>query len=547
MRAIGIDFGTTNCSATICHDGYLESIPLEDGRFILPSTICITREQEIFFGHEGIQLYLSLVGGTPIRYKFTDLREFTSYAFEEQLQDPIIHSGNPMVIVSSAGADEDLDTPARLFQSLKTGLRDPSFNGTTVYGRYYAIEELIALVLRHVRACAESYLGESVDATVIGRPVSYAPVEDSRRNGADIINRTAHERMLVAARLAGFSHAGLVREPVAAARHLAKTLPRNSHLLVFDFGGGTLDLALARVVDDHAPAIIATHGVHVGGDDLDSAIMGHSVLRYFGKDTTIGRKNLPFPENLLEPLLHWQTMPLLATPAHAAHIARTKRQSNAPHALANLQTLVRQGLGFRLFQLVEAAKIKLSDEQSALISMCDCGLCIHEEVTRRAFVDAIARHLATIDHALARLLEKAEMAPQDVDVVLMTGGSSLVPVVQQSIGRLFPTASVSVTDPFTSISAGLGIVAEQDDICVPLEGVVAKATEARKKAEEITIGARVTFRRGRQTVEGLVVRRAAGRLHDAILVIEFWDEEIKQFVSTMRHETKVARADRVSD
>lgn len=244
---------------------------------------------------------------------------------------------------------------------------------------------------------------------------------------------------------------------------------------------------------------------------------------------------------MLAPLLHWQTIPILARPATAAHIAAIKRQSNAPRTVENLQTLTRQGLGFRLFQAIEAAKIQLSAEPRTRIVLSKAGLHIDEPVTRGNFVAAIADHLVAIEHGIDAVLETARLPRDAVDLVLLTGGSSLVPVVQGRVRALFGPERVRMADPFTSIVAGLAIVAAEDDILTPVHDVVPGATRARLAAEAVTIGETVAFRRGHQTVEGLVVRRAGGTVHDAVLVIEYWDAEIEQFVSTMRHETKVRR------
>ncbi len=541
MFTIGIDFGTTNCSAALYREDQLQLIPLEDGAPILPSTICITKDHQVRFGRQAIEFYLEVTRNTSIRYKFTDLRALTSVFDAEMQENPLIESESGLVIVSDVGEEEDLDRPARLFQSLKTGLRDPNFHGTTIYGRYYALEELIALVLARIRERAESFLGQAVRAAVIGRPVSYAPTDHPSSLTAEEIDQTAHERMLAAARIAGFTHAALEFEPVAAARHLQRSLPMGSRALVFDFGGGTLDLALEHIRPEASSEIIATHGILLGGDDFDSAIMRHSLLKHFGAGTTLGSKELPFPPNLLAPLLHWQSIPMLATPASMARIAAIRRQSNAPQTVENLQILIRQGLGFHLFQKIEAAKIGLSAVAEADVSLHESGLDIDERITRAAFVEAISDHLVEIERGLRAILEKARLAPEEVDMVLMTGGSSLVPVVQATIRRLFGANKVQPADPFTSIVAGLGIVAAEDDIVQPVTDVISEATAARLRAEAVTIGETVAFTRGHQTVEGVVVRRAGGRLHDATLVIEFWDDEIGEFVSTMRHETKVKR------
>ncbi|MFH1086497.1 MAG: Hsp70 family protein [Chloroflexota bacterium] len=538
MLSIGIDLGTTNTSAAYCGASEGVLIPLEGGETVMPSTLCFEPDATVHYGREAIQLYLSRMGRTPIRYKLTDLRALTS-VFEDELQGEFVDPEHGLVIVSSLGGEDAPDLPARLFQSLKSALRDPSFHGATVFGRYHAIEELLALVLRRVREHASAYLGAAVEAAAIGRPVTYAPSVLPAGLSAEHIDRVASERMLVAARLAGFTHAALELEPVAAARRLRRMVLGEGPALVFDFGGGTLDLALVRAAGEARPEILATRGLRLGGDDLDSAIMEHGLLKHFGAGSTVGPKHLPFPPNLIEPLLHWQTIALLAMPATAARIAAIKRPSNAPACVERLQTLVREGLGFRLFQLIEAAKIELSGQPTSAIVLRHRGLEIAERLTRGQFVAAITPHLGSIERALGALLATADLPAEAVGTVLMTGGSSLVPIVQATVRRIFPGARVQVADPFTSIAAGLSIMAAQDDVCQPLDHVTSAATSERIRAEAVAIGQRVRFVRGDQAVEGLVVGRAGGSLHDAFLVIEFWDAEIEEFVSTIRHETKV--------
>jgi len=539
MLTIGIDFGTTNCSAAVSRAGQVELIPLEDGSTILPSTICITRDGEVLVGRKAIVRFLELTRHATIRYRFTDLRRLTS-VFSDDLDEPVVRSDDSLVVVSTAGEEEDLDRPARLFQSLKTGLRDPSFQGTTVYDTYYAMEDLIAIVLRHIRCSAEAYLGKPVRAAVIGRPVSYVGPEDMVVD-PETVDETAHERMLAAARIAGFEQAALLLEPAAAARHLRASHEPWRHALVFDFGGGTLDLAVARAISETEQEIVAAHGVPLGGDDFDSTIMQRFLLGFFGAGTTFGPKHLPFPPSMLEPLLHWQTIPQLTMPANAARLAALVRESDAPLAMRNLQALIRKGLGFRLFQEIERAKIELSDEDQTIVRLSDLDLEIERRISRAEFSRALVDHLSTIEVAIRAVLQEARLEPSQIDRVMMTGGSSLVPVVQATVRRVFAGARVRVADPFTSIAAGLGIAAAEDDLCRPVTDVFSRATQERIRAEAVTIGETVAFKRGSQTVEGVVVRRAGGRLHDAVLVIEFWDPDSEAFVSTMRHETKVTR------
>ena len=536
MLAVGIDFGTTNSSAAILRGGRIELVPLEDGDAILPSTVCITQEHEVLFGRQAINHYLEIAGQIPIRYTFTDVA-LNSEALSRNARKDIWEAGGSVVATL---ADDDEGRPARLFQSLKTALRDPSFGGTVVFGRYYSVEDLIALVLGHIRERVEAYVGKPFEAALIGRPVSYAPRDMASDQSVEEINRIAEQRMLAAAKLAGFQRGALMVEPVAASWHLRSLLSEGDRALVFDFGGGTLDITLAEISLGQ-PKIWAAQGCPLGGDDFDSAIMDHSLLSHFGKGTTLGDKELPFPPHLLAPLMHWQTMHLLASPANAARLARVRRTSNSPQAADNLQILVRQGLGFHLFRSIEGAKIALTEHQRARIRLQRSGLDIDTEVSRAEFVHAISNELGLIDQVVRRTLESTDMGPADVDAVLMTGGSSLVPVVQATMRRVFGD-NVRVADPFTSISAGLALAADAEpEALQPLVDQVPEATARRLAAENVTLGEKVQFTLGSRDLEGVVVRRAQDRMHDATLIIEYWDPEIEAFVSTLKHETKVRR------
>src|SRR5262249_13563306 len=147
----------------------------------------------------------------------------------------------------------------------KTALRSPSYEGTHFFGKFYSIEELIALLLRHVRAQAENYLGQTLEHVIIGRPVTFS-------NDAEI-DHIAEARIRVAAQMAGFTDIFFVPEPLAAAAFYLEKPPVDETIFVFDFGGGTLDMTVLRSSAGGERRLLATTGILVGGDDLDSAIM----------------------------------------------------------------------------------------------------------------------------------------------------------------------------------------------------------------------------------------------------------------------------------
>jgi len=157
---------------------------------------------------------------------------------------------------------------------------------------------------------------------------------------------------------------------------------------VFDFGGGTLDLAVAEVGGAAAPRILATRGVLVGGDDLDSRIM-QSLFRHFGADSRT-LDDRPFPAQVLECLLTWQTMPELTRPYYRGLLADLKRTSTQPRAVGALETLVSRNLGYRLFTEIERVKKVLSTQTAARLDFEYGDIRIHRLITRGQFEAMIA-------------------------------------------------------------------------------------------------------------------------------------------------------------
>ncbi len=162
---VGLDFGTTNSSAAI-YDGkrvrLLNLDPRNNSPTIMRSTLFITREGTPFIGREAIDRFTEANVGREIEYEWRYIGET-----EVTLAD----FGT---VMQSLYAVVDANKPGRLFQSLKTHLRDRSFTGTDVFGVRYTLESLIAIVLRMVLRQIETELGAEVTGLVVGRPVNYA-------------------------------------------------------------------------------------------------------------------------------------------------------------------------------------------------------------------------------------------------------------------------------------------------------------------------------------------------------------------------------------
>jgi hypothetical chaperone protein len=453
---LGIDFGTTNTSAAVFDGDKLVYIPLDPqngSEYNLRSMIYVDSHHRVRLGVDAVQTFLREDTGRPVvlEEKVVGTIENTvaSQGFETGEQ------GGPITIIYDVHVNEDVGIRGRLLQSIKTGLRSSAYRGTKIFGRFYTVEELIACILRHVRQQSEAYLGQPVQEALIGRPVIFSddPEED----------RLAEEKIRRAAHLAGFTAVDFLPEPLAAAAFYVNRTPRAQTLLVFDFGGGTLDLTVLKVGAGGKQELLASAGVLVGGDDLDSAIMRGKVGPYFGTqsaiDVNFDGRLVPFPEPLAQLLEQWQTIPALTRPENLPIIKRGIQYGNDRAAFQALETLATQNYGFALFQAIEQAKRELSDADAATIKLQLAEFQLAAELARTEFNGLIGYEQSEVRRGIREALSAAGLRPEGVDVVVATGGSSSIPAFQALLRHELSGAELVVSDIFGSVTGGLAIQA----------------------------------------------------------------------------------------
>ncbi len=444
---IGIDFGTTN-SAVAYYDGttlYPVNIdPGNDNSRVLPSIIYIKRDHKTSLGSAAAAEYLEQeTGRRPV--------------WERR------HMGAIEIIVGGSGSGPiqymhdiydqvDIAANGRLLQSVKTVLRDPEYEGTVIFDRYYAVDELIAILLGAMRTRAEQQLETTCDAVVLGRPVKFS--EDPA------ISERAEEILYKAARFAGFKEISFQLEPIAAAYLYHRTVAQRELALLFDFGGGTLDLTIAEVGGHESPRVLATRGVLIGGDDLDRRVM-ESLLKYFGAGSEV-EEDVEFPYYMLDLLKTWQTMPELSRPQELGKIRRFQETGNNPQAMRALETLVTANVGFSLFKTIERAKVQLSTELIAKLEFFYQAIQIRERILRRRFEELIEGEVALVEREVRAVLTEARLRPEQLHVVLRTGGSSQIPAFVTCLERIFGFEKLRAMDPLTSVVGGMAVVAQEN-------------------------------------------------------------------------------------
>ena len=435
---LGIDFGTTN-SSIARFDGSslfrLELDPANDNSHVLPSLIYIDRKHQAIVGTSAASEYLKRETGRPVSWEKRNVGE-------------IDFTGGDMFYVETVHIMVDAGAAGRLLQYVKTGLRDPQYEDTRVFDRFYTVDELIAILLRWLKLRAEQEFGEQSHEVVIGRPVRFS-------DDPAVADR-AEEILFKAARWAGFSDIRFELEPIGATYFYHRSAPKRQTALVFDFGGGTLDLTIAELGGNRAPKVLATHGVLVGGDDLDRRIM-QSLRPYFGGTNKDGKKALP--DYFLDPLDNWQTMPILSRPAQLKMMDDFQRAGVSPRAISALRTLVTRNLGFTLFREIEYAKKRLSDKHITTLDFAYEDIAIHETITRRDFEKLIVAEIEKAEAGVRHTLAAAALEPSQIDVVLRTGGTSAVPAFTALLERIFGEEKLAEMDLLTSVVGGLAIVA----------------------------------------------------------------------------------------
>ncbi len=438
---VGLDFGTTNTTAAVYDGDKVTLIPLDPvaaNHEVLRTALFITPEGERQIGRAAINAFTEGNVGREIIYERRSLGTLKqTYAEVGTIEEEIVGL-------------VDVNSPGRLFQSLKTMLRDPSYVRTNVFGVEYTLEQLIAFILREIRRRIEAFLGTKVTALTVGRPVHYAATAEG--------DALAIQRMTNACALAGLDAVSFLPEPIAAAYAYAAYQREQRNVLVFDFGGGTLDVTV-MAINGTERTVLATDGVPIGGDILDSKIVTGALTPYFGAGARLGPRKLPLPAVLLERLNDWQSILELHTPKILQVIDEAVRTGDKPQELQALRALVRENYGLLLYEAAERGKRELSSAPEATIAMHQGVINFDHRLPRFEFERLIGPEARAIAACTDRVVQAAGLEPEQIDVVLRTGGSSRIPKFVRLLSERFTAERLREQDPFTSVGAGLAIAA----------------------------------------------------------------------------------------
>jgi hypothetical chaperone protein len=463
---IGLDFGTTNSGAAFFDGERVHAFALDPHSrdpSVLRSTLYVTREHEAFIGQAAIDVYYEQNIGRPSRLarQWVGEIELTVGDVGTRKGYPI----GPTTYVRDVYTVVDELQPGRLLRSLKSGLATPH-EGTTIFGRFYQLEDLIAVFLRNIRERVEAEAGQAVEGVVMGRPVHF----EGSSGRQDEYDRRAEERLRRAALSAGFPEVRFALEPVAAALHYERRIRAPQNVLVFDFGGGTLDITVMRVGEPGARAVYANGGLAIAGDAFDQAIIEGLLLEHFGRGTTwgedraLGASASRFPDHYTDALVQWQNVPALSRPDTIRFLQTARRTSNHPDRLRALESLLTNNYAVHMVDEVEGCKIELSDRPFGQIRLEGKDLDLWQPVTRTQFETLIAGHARQIEGCVTDTVQRSGLGYDRIDAVVRTGGSAQIPLFVAMLERLFGPEKVVQADVFNSVTAGLAIRAAQTDL-----------------------------------------------------------------------------------
>jgi len=422
-----IDFGTSNSAIAIAAPGGgSRLVELEEGQPTMPTAVFYFAE------HEPL-----LPGAEPPR------------AF-----------GRAAIAAYVDGYD------GRLMRSMKSLLGSSLIEQSTDVGGGHAVRylDVVTGYLRHLRHTAEIALGAAIPRALLGRPVFFVDDDPAR-------DAQAQQALAAAAHAAGLRDVVFQYEPLAAAFDYERHATHEQLVLVADIGGGTSDFSLVRVGPERRERlerrddVLGHHGVHVAGTDFDrrlelAAILGELGYGALGPARPDGPPR-EVPSGVYFDLATWHLINTVYQPARVAELKRMAGFYAEPHHHRRLMRTVTERLGHELAARAEAAKIAVAQGERTTIDLSMVEANLAAALDEGQAVAAIDADVGRIVDAALETVHQAGLAPQAVDALYFTGGSTGLRLLTDRLAAAFPQAAAVRGDRLSSVATGLGLDARR--------------------------------------------------------------------------------------
>jgi hypothetical chaperone protein len=455
---IGVDFGTSNSVAAHYDGTQVRIVDLGGGSRSMPSATYLDKNFLAVTGQEAIDTYISSNMGRRVELVSVLLGEGrTSTGSLDKagnLQEASTHQ-------FFSDAMFDTNQQGRLFYGIKKLLAGVGNITLPVFDKQYRLEALITPILLRIREaitteCVRLGTDSIVDHAVVGRPVHF----ECKGEGS---NALAMQRLGTAFGNAGFVDRHFCEEPVAAAISYLHSEPAQERdtLLVVDFGGGTLDFCLFRKgLNDLA--LLGTHGVALGGNQVDQLLFRRLLFPLLGEGTvgkfftTEGyRENRFSLARYAELLLNWPVSYLLNQNHYLTPVLDMIQQGGeTAKNFQRLHDLIRFNSSYLILEQLKDFKEAFATVGQVTLDLADMDISL--TLDREEF-DLVTQPVAAkFEQALGVALQQAGVTAGQIDRVICVGGSTRLPPIQALLAKRFGTRVVD-HDIFTAVAAGLAI------------------------------------------------------------------------------------------
>ena len=312
---------------------------------------------------------------------------------DERITPSVVLFQDHEILVGKIAKDESIIDSEHVVQFIKRDMGNVQWQHD-FYGKTYTPESISACIIKRLVQDASKYLQKNITKAVITVPAYFGELERKATQNAG--------------ELAGLAVLGIINEPTAAAiAYGLNQSNKEQKVLVYDLGGGTFDITVLSIKNQEIKVLVTDGEIQLGGKDWDDEIINY-IAEQFINEYGVDPRDVPESYSAL-------------------------RMS------------------------AESAKIALSRLSKARI-VCSCnGHTLKQEITREQFEKMTAPLLQQTESYITMLLEKAKLNKQEIDTILLVGGSTRMPQVKKMLAQFFEKEPNDSIHPDECVAIGAAL------------------------------------------------------------------------------------------